>query len=507
MKESNLREKNEYIANLYAAKVMRTCAGFAAMVLLLNVIGIFTIKMRIMVLACITGIIIMLIPTILVNIMKKNEPWIKYMIVSCCGIFVLNCAATLNYHVVLLYMFPLAVASMYFNPKLNVFALLFGIAVSSIGQIIPQVLNTMYDANYKNMHELFVYGIVPKGMLLLFLGYMFLAFAKSTNQMMGSLMNAEEQEKLFLQMKNLTDKSMEVSKGLLESIITLTDAAQHTRQMNHEIANQTEVVAEGIEGSMKQLNTAEESSSQIYSNLKDVVVESEKITKLFANVEMLSDENKRMMQGVTSGMNQMKRRTEICQNAMRKLEKKTKKIDGIVGIITDISDQTDLLALNAAIESARAGEHGKGFAVVAEEIRKLSHQTQRTLEDIKSILAEVLEQNEIAADAMNQSAFMQEQQKDVILKAEKSAKDVTSAAKEMTEKMYRITGNAKHIEKSTGHIADRINKLSITLKENQDALDTVSSSLETSAVSLEELEKIVIRMNEMADGLSVVIQA
>ena len=63
--------------------------------------------------------------------------------------------------------------------------------------------------------------------------------------------------------------------------------------------------------------------------------------------------------------------------------------------IAKISSKTGILALNAGIEAARAGEAGRAFSVIASEIRALSEQTRKAVdnnsENAENLIPEIVE--------------------------------------------------------------------------------------------------------------------
>ncbi|WP_341325965.1 methyl-accepting chemotaxis protein [Methylotuvimicrobium sp. KM2] len=75
-------------------------------------------------------------------------------------------------------------------------------------------------------------------------------------------------------------------------------------------------------------------------------------------------------------------------NVVNDVESHMEVIGKLLADVQGIADQTNLLALNAAIEAARAGEAGRGFAVVADEVRKLSKNSDKFSEEIKTVVSD-----------------------------------------------------------------------------------------------------------------------
>lgn len=98
--------------------------------------------------------------------------------------------------------------------------------------------------------------------------------------------------------------------------------------------------------------------------------------------------------------------------SMEAVKSSTNDISRVIELIHNISSKTKLLSLNASIEAARAGDAGKGFAIVAEQIGSLASQSaaavKQTVDLITTNHEKVEESTEIASKTAESFSFIQE---------------------------------------------------------------------------------------------------
>ena len=200
--------QNEKHANKSVAKVMRITFLIFSIVFLLNVLGIFVVDMKIMAIAYILGSILLWVPTIIVNIAKSDGVYIKYVLTVCAVIFVTIVTSTLGYHAVLLYIYAIAIGSLYFSKRINVLTTILSVIGVSVGQMICYAFAILQDKNFTTFYKLIVYGILPRAMVLIAIAAIFTMLCERTAGMLSILMNAEErtQDVHFVQDKlNLSE--------------------------------------------------------------------------------------------------------------------------------------------------------------------------------------------------------------------------------------------------------------------------------------------------------------
>lgn len=288
-----------------------------------------------------------------------------------------------------------------------------------------------------------------------------------------SITRKDEFAKTAYALNTAVDKLEKVINLVKEESCKTSNSSENTNSMINEVNN----LLQQVQASCEEITAGMENSN---SNLYDITEKTQKVKNEVENTLkniksgfQAAGEIKVKADNIKNKTYESKDRiVDIYKNSKEELEKSindakvVNEVSKMADSILAISKQTNLLALNAAIEAARAGESGKGFAVVAQEIRKLSEETSSTVEDIQSLVKNVL-------TAVDELAISSENTLDVIEKetikdydnfinigeAYKSDGDII---KDIIENLTQATDN---ISLSIDDIVNNMEEINISVSE------------------------------------------
>lgn len=497
--KSGVLVQNEKQANKAVSKVMRITFIIFTLVYILNVLGIFIVDMKVMTMAYVLGAIMLWMPTILVNVAKQDGSYVKYALTICAVIFITIVTSTLGYHVVLLYIYAIAIASLYFSKKINVMTMILSVIGVSVGQIICFWFNIFPDKNFTTLYKLIVYGIVPRAMVLIAIAAIFTMLCERTTGMLSNLMNAEEQERMIEEMRLMQEKSEETSRTLMGMVKELSHITENSMESNRQIVEETGNVMDSFSKNSEEITGINERTQDINARLEELTAINRQLSDLANQVNQLSKENQNKMNSATESMEQIHRSTNECKEIVWKLGEESKEILGIIQVITGISQQTNILALNATIEAARAGEHGKGFAVVAEEIQKLAEQTRKAVDNIGTIVTASVEDTGRAVKVMEQSAELTETGMESMSEVGSSTASITSSNEKMTKQIMEMDHTVENIWIQSDKVAKGMQQVNISTQNNYKAIEQVNAATQENSAGVEKIEDMVVRIRKMAE--------
>lgn len=503
--ENGILVQNEKTANRIVAKVMRITFLIFTLVYILNVADIFTVPKGIMTFAYIGGSCFLLLPTLLVNIMKKEEGYIKYVNVICSVVFSTLLCITLTFHVVVIYVYPIAIASLYFSRRLNIMATGLTVVGVSVGQILALMLDTLPDKNFLIMNKLIIFAVVPRALGLIAVAGIFTMLSSRTAALLSNLMGAEEQKEMLDRMHIMRENAVLTSETLADMLVELSRITDISVQGNQKIADETENLLQSSVENTEAVEHVDNRIQDITQRLEELSGMNHRTAALTVEIRDNIQENQKRMNHATDSMQQIHTSTGECKDIIAALGKESKEIIGIIETITGISSKTNILALNASIEAARAGEHGKGFAVVAGEIQKLSEQTKTAVESIGVIVHQVVENTEAAVAAMERNAsFTQNGMKD-IQEANESSMLITSSNEELVEQIQSIDQVAELIKEKSGEVVARMDKISDNTQKNCSAVEHVTAATQENSAGTESLASMVEQIQDVCEQLDSVI--
>lgn len=496
--KSGVLIQNEKQANRAVAKVMQITFLIFTVVYLLNVFGIFVVDMGIMTFAYIVGFVLLWVPTLIVIVGKNQQSYVKYILILCAVVFVTVVATTLGYHAVLLFIYAIAIASLYFSKKLNILTTILSVVGVSLGQWLDFVLNTLPDKNFTNLYKLFVYGILPRALILIAIAAIFTMLCERTAGMLSNLLNAEEQERMMNQMKQMQEQSRQTSDELLQMVKELSVITESSMKANEQITDETGCVLQSFSENTKEITGMNERTQDIHARLLALGAMNEQVAELAKQVNLTTKENQEKMDDATESMGKIHTSAEQCKDVILELGEKSKEILDIIRVITGISNQTNILALNASIEAARAGEHGKGFAVVAGEIQKLSEQTKAAVDNIGKIVTEVVQYTDNAVSVMEQSVQLTMAGMERIEEVGNSTALITASNSQMSEQILEMDKTVENIKSQSDEVAKGMEQVHSNTQGNYNAVEHVAAATQENTAGVAEIENLVERIKVLA---------
>ncbi|MBR1669476.1 MAG: methyl-accepting chemotaxis protein [Butyrivibrio sp.] len=288
-------------------------------------------------------------------------------------------------------------------------------------------------------------------------------------------------KKLTYKLREVIEKSMQMSRDLTNAGTNLADSASQASQASSQV---TDAVGEISKGAVSQAESVESSANntgRIGNNIEDIAENVGEMDSYAMDMMQSCDKAMEALDELIRQSDEVTRSVREIGDTINSTNESAKKISGFTQAITDIASQTNLLSLNASIEAARAGEAGKGFAVVADEIRQLADQSKNSADEIKNITEELL------ADSASSVAVLERLNESFSQQA--SQLDSTKAD------MEQMSANVGSVKDTSGNISGRVSSLTEAKNGLMEIISDLSAISEENAASTEETNASMQELN------------
>jgi methyl-accepting chemotaxis protein len=278
------------------------------------------------------------------------------------------------------------------------------------------------------------------------------------------------------QLKGISEASMGIVDSVQQMATAIQDEAASVYRINESMTQSLQVVNQTIEISNSVVNKSGAMSRKVedgWNKINEVAIHMSTV-----NVAI-----------------------ETTADTVNDLQTSIKEIISLLNNIKTIAGQTNLLALNASIESARAGEQGKGFAVVAENIRGLSEQSRKIVENINKVTTIILEKSENAARISKDGEKATNEGLDIIHEVASFFSDMKESYQETNEELSKSMKEIEVAAKNFIEVQEQITNVASIAEENSASTQEILSIIEDENSQISQINTSVTQVYDLSQKL------
>ncbi|QRF33025.1 methyl-accepting chemotaxis protein [Bacillus safensis] len=296
----------------------------------------------------------------------------------------------------------------------------------------------------------------------------------------------------------ISHSSSEVSKMSSQLRTVTTESSQSAQQVSEAMTN----MSEGINDSVANITDCTTSVAEIDTQIEGVTKEVDEMKSVSSDVQEQSESGQKLVNHVLDHLNMLHDKMTNSKQAAEELQSHSTEIESVISIITDISAQTNLLALNASIEAARVGEEGKGFAVVADEVRKLAEQSADAAKTVSDLVIGTQENSQRVLESVEESSKAVEEGREQMEGTSQNFALIYDGVSQFSRRTNNLLASIKQVEQAYQTISTSIEQISVVSEEHAASSQEVAAATEQQSAGMQQISSAIEQLSDMSEDLA-----